>query len=40
MHFGQGLGGWDADHLFVMDLGLGGLWELEMGILGHREAYP
>jgi len=40
MHWGLGLGGWNADSLFIMDRGRGGLYELALGIQGHPEAYP
>ncbi len=40
MHWGVGVGGWESDYLWIMDRGRGGLYGLDMNLLGHGEAYP
>ena len=41
MHWGLGVGGFEADRLYVMNRSnKGGLWELDVGVHGHTEAYP
>jgi sugar lactone lactonase YvrE len=37
-NFGSGIGGWKADHLYVMSF-LGGIYEVDMGITGKPEPH-
>lgn len=39
MHWGNGIGGWESDVLYVMDRERAGLFELELGVRGHPDAY-
>jgi sugar lactone lactonase YvrE len=38
VNFGSGVGGWERDRLYVMDRSEG-LWELDVGVLGHPEPH-
>lgn len=38
LHFGSGIGGWERDHLYVMNR-YGGLFDLDMGIEGRKEPH-
>lgn len=41
MHWGLGVGGFEATRLYVMNRSdRGGLWELDVGVHSHAEAYP
>lgn len=41
MHWGLGVGGFEADHLYVMNREVeGGLWDLDVGAHGHPEPWP
>lgn len=39
MHWGNGVGGWEKDVLYVSDRARAGLFALEVGVEGHRDAY-
>ncbi|MDP2308789.1 MAG: SMP-30/gluconolactonase/LRE family protein [Pseudomonadota bacterium] len=39
MHWGNGIGGWEKDVLYVMDRQRAGLFALEVGVEGHADAY-
>ena len=39
VNFGTGVGGWERDHLYVMDIGAGGLFEIDAGVPGKREPH-
>lgn len=39
LHWGNGVGGWERDVLYVMDRGEGGLFELQVGVEGHQDAW-
>ncbi|MBN2531059.1 MAG: SMP-30/gluconolactonase/LRE family protein [Deltaproteobacteria bacterium] len=38
VNFGSGVGGWKADHLYIMSF-LGGIYEVDMGVVGKPEPH-
>lgn len=38
LHFGSGIGGWEADHLYVINR-YGGMFEVEIGIPGRKDPH-
>jgi len=39
LHWGHGIGGWERNVAYVMDLGTRGIFSVELGLEGHPEAY-
>lgn len=39
MHWGNGIGGWQKDILYVSDRSRAGMFALEVGVEGHADAF-
>jgi sugar lactone lactonase YvrE len=39
LHWGNGIGGWEKDVVYMADRDRGGLYAIEVGVVGHGEAY-
>ena len=40
MQWGSGIGGWDTDHLYVLDITAAKMYEVPLGVPGKPRAYP